>query len=309
MRAPLLVWVLAGVALWRAGGHAESGQLFKAGADAVAVDVLVSRDGRPVPGLGSADFVLLDNGVPQRVVAVAVEDVPITLVLALDASASVAGARLVELKQAAAAAVATLRPADRFGLLTFSQRVRMRIPPPAAPRAIAAELEAVEADGDTALYDATLAALAVGREARGRTVLLVFSDGTDTASWLDPRDVLDAARKSDLAVFAVTAPRNESQGRLLFGSESLQREWFPKEPGLFPGGFLPLLVQDTGGALFAANDQQRLRDAFVRVVDEYRRRYVLTYTPSGVAASGWHDLTVRLQKGRGDVRARRGYQR
>lgn len=299
----LIAYVLPGPAV------RASSQVFKADVDAVQVDVLVTRDRRPVPGLTSADFLLLDNGVSQRVEAVSVEAVPITLVIALDTSASVAGRLMGELKRATDAVVAALRPGDRFGLLTFSQNVQVRVRPPVDPRSLAEDLEQVVANGDTALYDATFAALATGGRSPGRTVVLVFSDGVDTASWLDPRDVLREAHTSDVVVFGVTAPRDDSPGRFLLGRESLQREWFSKEPDLFPGGFLPLLVHDTGGSMFVADEPGRLRDQFVRVVNDYRSRYVLSYSPQGVAPGGWHELEVRLNRGRGEVRARRGYQR
>jgi hypothetical protein len=40
---------------------------------------------------------------------------------------------------------------------------------------------------------------------------------------------------------------------------------------------------------------------------EFRQRYELTYTPTGVAQDGWHTIEVKLRGRRGDVKARRGY--
>ena len=58
-----------------------------------------------------------------------------------------------------------------------------------------------------------------------------------------------------------------------------------------------------------AANLDRLREAFSRVVNEFRSRYLLTYTPEGVDAGGWHELDVRV-RGRGRrVQARRGYLR
>ena len=139
--------------------------------------------------------------------------------------------------------------------------------------------------------------------------MLVFSDGDDTASWLDPRDVLNTAQRSDVVVYAVNlagvAPDSwqERQGR------RSARRWFATEPHLFRGQYLPVLAEETGGSVFVAQDTGRLRAAFARVVDEFRRRYLLTYAPTGVELSGWHELDVRVE-GRGrDVQARRGYLR
>ena len=53
----------------------------------------------------------------------------------------------------------------------------------------------------------------------------------------------------------------------------------------------------------------RLRETFVRIVTEFRSRYLLTYTPQGVDAGGWHPIEVRLKSKKGKVTARRGYMR
>ena len=61
-------------------------QTFTSGVVAVAVDVLVTRGGQPVTGLTADDFIVLDNGVPQQIESVLLDEVPITLLLVLDTS-------------------------------------------------------------------------------------------------------------------------------------------------------------------------------------------------------------------------------
>jgi hypothetical protein len=78
----------------------QPSQRFRAGVDAVRVDVLVTDRNRPVGGLTAADFSLLDNNVPQQIEAMHSEDVPVSMMLTLDASASVAGSPLEDLKGA-----------------------------------------------------------------------------------------------------------------------------------------------------------------------------------------------------------------
>jgi len=286
-----------------------AGQTFRTGVDVVAVDVLVTRGGRPVTGLTADDFSVRDNGVPQRVDSMRLEDVPITLLLVLDTSGSVGGAPLVQLRAAAEAAADALRPDDRVGLVTFSDKLRMVIEPPSPPSSLADALRRVRASGATALYDATFAALALREQTVGRTLMLVFSDGYDTASWLDPRDVLDTAHRSDVVVYGVHLDRlvgdswGDRQGR------AMARRWLPTEPHLFGHQYLAQLVEDTGGSLFVARDVGRLRASFSRVVNEFGSRYLLTYSSDGVESAGWHELEVRI-KGRGRrVQARRGYLR
>jgi VWFA-related protein len=284
-------------------------QRFAVTVDGVAVDVLVTRGRRPVKGLTAADFRLRDNGVAQRVESVMIEDVPITLFLILDISDSVKGELLSRLESAAKSAARALRPDDRVGLMTFSDRVRMVATPPSDPKMLADQLGTLEAGGGTTLYDATFAAVALRQQIPGRTVVLVFSDGDDTASWLDPLDVLKAAQRSDIVVYAVTRKRGF---RYATGEDAqtrrIERGRFANEPQLFGRLYLSQLVEETGGSVFIA-DSSGLENAFAQVVNEFRSRYVLTYSPKDVAPAGWHTIEVTLNGRRADVQARRGYLR
>ena len=73
--------------------------------------------------------------------------------------------------------------------------------------------------------------------------------------------------------------------------------------------FLSALAEETGGKYVDAEQSDRLRETFVRIVTEFRSRYLLTYTPQGVDAGGWHPIEVRLKSKKGKVTARRGYVR
>ncbi len=291
------------------GTEPAAGQTFRSGVDAVAVDVLVTRGRDSVSGLTAADFTVLDNGVRQDVAAVLVEEVPITLLLVLDTSGSVRGTPLRQLRAAAEAAGESLRPDDRVGLVTFSDKLRLAVEPPSPPAGLSDALDRVRAGGATALYDGTFAALALRDRTVGRTVVLVFSDGYDTASWLDPLDVLDAGRRSDVVVYGVRHDHLAREGWLERQGRGLASRWFATEPQLFRQEYLAQLAADTGGSVYVAADLDRLREVFSRVVNEFRSRYLLTYTPQGVDAGGWHELEVRV-RGRGRrVQARRGYLR
>ena len=69
----------------------QAGPTFRTNVERVQVDVSVTRDGQPVPGLSASDFVLTDNGDPQDLESVVLEDVPLSVQLLLDTSASVSG--------------------------------------------------------------------------------------------------------------------------------------------------------------------------------------------------------------------------
>ena len=71
--------------------------------------------------------------------------------------------------------------------------------------------------------------------------------------------------------------------------------------------FLRDVSSATGGRVIEVDQDDDPGPAFLEVLREFRRRYVVTYTPSGVAAGGWHRLDVRVARGNARVRTRPGY--
>jgi Ca-activated chloride channel family protein len=290
---------------------APAPQTFRSGVDAVRVDVLAMEGGRSIAGLTAADFELRDSGVVQRIDVAAFEDVPLSVMLVLDASASVRGQPLENLKQAASAVAGLLKAPDRSALLTFSAEIDLRSEWTGDRQQLERAIERTSASGTTGLHDAAYAALTLKDPQAGRPLVLVFSDGDDTASWLSGQTVLEIARRSDLVVYGVglRTVANRKFGYLVDFHSGLQPEIPRVLPSELMGSFLTALSEETGGKYIEAERSDQLRETFVRIVTEFRSRYLLTYTPRGVDIGGWHPIEVKLKNRKGRVTARRGYVR
>ena len=287
---------------------------FRSEADAVRVDVQARQGSRPITGLTAADFELRDSGVVQKIQAVATDDLPLTLMLALDTSSSVRGATLDHLKAAARGAVDALTGEDQAALLTFNNRVSRATPATKDRAQLADAIAGMTARGTTSLVDVVFAATALREDISGRVLLLVFTDGLDTISWLDPKDILDSALRSDLVAYTVSiSPQLAEAARAdapsLARRRSVLKRWFRAEPALFPQAFIDELTEHTGGESFFVRDGSELAPTFAQIVSEFKSRYLLTYSPTGVPATGWHPIEVKLKNRRGRVQARRGYWR
>lgn len=257
---------------------------FSAKREAVRVDVLVTDRGRLVNGLTAADFELRDNGVPQTIDLVSFQQIPLNVFLALDTSASVSGQRLTDLQTAGHALLDRLAKDDRSALLTFSHTILRREALTGTTARVRQALTDVRPSGDTALVDGTYAAIMLDPADGGRNLLLVFSDGLDTASWLKPEHVLDSAKRSDFVVYGVSSR----------GPEGAK--------------FLEDLTEVTGGTTLKIASTQELSATFLKILDEFRQRYLISYSPTGVSRSGWHRLEVRVKGRRVTVKSRAGYQ-
>jgi Ca-activated chloride channel homolog len=280
MRALLAILLIA-TALVAVLAGPPARQRFSSGVEVVRVDVLVSERGRPVRGLTAADFEVRDNGVPQEVTLVGFERVRLNVVLVLDLSASVAGDRLEDLQRAGRALVARLSPDDRAAIIGFSHMLILGSGLTQDRARLLALLNSAKPAGDTALVDATYAGMMIGESEEGRSLVMVFSDGLDVSSWLTASRVVDAAKRSETVVYGVS----------MKGS---------RPP------FLEQMTTQTGGRLLDV-DSRNLSDTFLGVLNEFRERYLLSYSPRGVSREGWHALDVTVKKRKATVKARPGY--
>ena len=221
---------------------------------------------------------MLDGGRVVPIELVPTDAVPISAILVLDTSLSVAGGRLDQLRQACTAFVRALAPRDEAMLLTFSNAVHLR----AAGEdraALERALDQTRAGGRTALFDAVFSGLLMAPSLPGRPALIVFSDGVDTVSWTGAADSLALARRSSTLVYAVGV-----------ASDLLQE-----------------VVNATGGRALSESGKG-LGNAFLRVLDDLRHRYLLRFDP-GSPASGWRPLEVKLKHMHAELRYRPAYMR
>jgi VWFA-related protein len=271
--------IVFGVLLWAVTPFAQT---FSSRLEVVRVDVLVTASGKPVQGLMAADFEIEDNGVPQTVDLASFEQIPLNVVLALDMSASLQGLRLGHLQAAGATVLDGLKPGDRAALVTFSHVI-------SANQALTEDLDRVRTalfqnrgEGQTSLIDAAHVGMLIGESDVGRSLLIVFSDGVDTSSWLTAESVLETARRGDVVVYGVEVGE--------------RRASFPRD-----------LAEATGGRLFAVESTKDLAAVFSKILEEFRNRYLISYSPQGVAPGGWHRLDVRVRTRGATVKARPGY--
>jgi len=256
---------------------------FSSKVEAVRVDVLVTDKGQPIRGLSLGDFELLDNAVPQQLDLVSFEQIPLNLVLVLDMSSSVVGERLEHLRAGARSVLDGLKREDQAALVTFNHAVVRGAPLSGALDRVRDGLARPVIAGETSLVDAVYSGMLVGESDAGRALAIVFSDGLDTASWLTTDAVLDTARRSDVVVYGVTA------------GESPRRS------------FLHELTDLTGGTLLDAGSAENVGATFRKVLEEFRQRYLVSYSPRGVVRGGWHRLEVRVKRANATVKARPGY--
>lgn len=211
-RAALIVAAIPMVVLAAAPpgpGQVQEKPRFRGGTDLVSIyATVVDEDRRLVPGLTRDDFEVFDNGVRQELTLFENVVQPVTVVVMIDRSSSVEKLFGV-VRDAAAAFVANLVPADRARIGSFSGRVQ--IDPPwftSDKRALHDILtNNLQDAGPTPLWNATIAAINALSAESGRRVVLVFSDGQDSSSPLATNatfgDVRARVEADDVMLYAI----------------------------------------------------------------------------------------------------------
>jgi len=286
------VWHV-GLAVWQLAGAVQPLQpVFRSAVQVVRLDVSVTRDRVPLQGLTGRDFVVLDNGVEQDVQSTLLETQPLNVLLALDTSGSVSGSRLRHLVSAGDSLLSSLGPSDRVGLLTFSHKLHLLAPLTADVTGVRASLGRTVAEGGTALRDAAQAAIGLAAVDRTRSLVILFTDGADTASWTSEETAIEVARRAGVVVHVLTVGKGSTESSKRYGERT----------SLFVGQ----VAQVTGGRVWTASSERDLKTLVAEAFSEMRSRYLLTYEPKE-ATPGWHELKVRLRRGRADIKARAGY--
>ena len=271
-----------------------SSQKIKVSTDSVPVYVTVTdTDKRLVSDLVLDDFDVLDNGKPQKVNVFENKPVPITAVVMIDTSGSMTTA-LDLVKDGAEQFLLRLLPDDRAQVGEFSDKIKFH---PGSfiesrDRLIYLLKHELDFGYPTRLYDAVDESLARLEPEGSRKVVLVFTDGDDTASKLGVGKVMDRAREKDIMVYAIGLVNEFFNGQ--------QRVRTSPDKGL------KKLAEDTGGGYFELKRTADLGTTFTRVAQELHSQYVLGFSPETLDGKV-HKLEVRVKKSGMTARARKTY--
>jgi Ca-activated chloride channel family protein len=277
-----------------AAPSAQEPQKFKSGTYNVPVFVTVTdRDRRLVPDLTEQDFEVYDNGKLQTLTQFDNSALPISVIVMLDTSGSMTLA-LEQVKRGAEQFLIRLLPEDRAMVGAFNDKIEF-LPEEGfignRDRLIA-QLKELDFGYPTRLYDAIYQSLAMVRPREGRKVVLVFTDGEDTASKIGRGDTLDRAREEDVMIYSVGIENIYFDGQKRVMSR--------------PDRGLKGLSEDTGGGYFLLKKTDELGETFTRVAQELHSQYLLGFSPATLDGKV-HRIEVKVKRPGMNARARKTY--
>lgn len=269
----------------------QSGATFKSGTRTVALyATVVDRTGRLVPDLQRDEFEILDNGVPTPVTLFANEIQKITVVVMLDTSGSMTF-QMDQLKEGAEQFALRLLPDDKARIGSFSDKIIITPAEFTGNRddLIRALHNDIQFGNPTALWDAIDRSMDAMVGLEGRRVVLVFTDGADTASRKGSKEVQNRALNDEFMIYGIGLSGVQPGGIVQKPDAGLRR-----------------IAEETGGGYFELKGTTDLNSAFTRVANELHSQYVLGFSPEKLDGK-LHKIEVRVKQPGLTTRTRKSY--
>lgn len=283
--------------------------------DVSLVNILASvhdRHGGLIGNLTKDDFTVLEDGKPQTIKYFTREtDLPLTIGLLIDVSASQRNLLDIERRAAHQFFAQVLRKKDEAFLISFGEESELLQDYTNSPKLLQSGLSQLQINSGasgigpgpvptisqprgTVLYDAVyLAAHEKLRAEVGRKVIVLITDGIDQGSKLKIEEAIEAAQKSDVVIFSIDYADPSAYGMFSFGVNDFA---------------LQKMSGETGGRVFKVDRKHTLDDAFKELQDEMRSQYAIAYTSTHTEQDGtFRKLAIKVADKNLKVQVRKGY--
>lgn len=285
--------------------------------------VKTKKGGELIPNLKKENFSVTEDGKPQTIQRFSREsDLPLTIGLLIDISAS--QERLIDIEREAATQFfsSVIRPKDEAFLISFGKSTDLLQDLTSSPRQLSSALRDLRGDGQTPmagtgpvpntgpiggsmgspkgtlLFDAIyLASNEKLRSEVGRKAMILITDGEDQGSNYKLQDAVQAAQKADSMIYSIYYVDRGfySHGGFMLGGGG-------GESGL------EKMSNETGGHVFKVNSKHTLSDIFSEIQEEMRNQYSIGYSSTNPNQDGtFRRLQIKVDNSDYRVQSRNGY--
>ncbi|HWF47298.1 MAG TPA: VWA domain-containing protein [Bryobacteraceae bacterium] len=282
--------------------------------------VRAKKGGALIPNLTKDNFHIYEDGKEQTIKQFSREtDLPLTLGLLIDISASQGNLISIEQNAASQFFSSVIRTKDEAFLISFGHTTDLLQDYTNSPRLLRSALNGLQGDGSgavygggpignpgaipqtgppkgTLLYDAIyLASNEKLKNEVGRKAVVLITDGDDQGSYYKIHDAIEAAQRANAIVYSIY----------------YVDRMFYMRAGMIGGGGegeLRKMSDETGGHVFVVDRKHTLSDVFKELQDEMRNQYSIGYTPVNDKRDGtFRRIEIKTNQADYKVQARSGY--
>src|SRR5580700_2072797 len=293
----------------------QDGTRFRVSVDLVQLNVAVTDSkGNYITGLKPTDFVISEDGIPEKVATFEEGNGPTRRLLGVAPETAkgggsgvasrtenaatqdpnetlgeaIAGANVFILfdtsnymyrgfvfaQDAISDFVRSLDPSSKIAFYSYSRDVARDALLTADRSQVLRGVRTTVAGADAALYNALLLVLRDAGQYTGRKVIVVFSNGPDNASMVPPEGVGELAQSEGIPIYMIST-REAKQD--------------PVSTAVFER-----ISASTGGQVYFAKNWNEQQQAFASVREDLSHLYALSYYPQPNPNRGWRTITVKL---------------
>jgi Ca-activated chloride channel family protein len=272
---------------------------FKGGIDVVSLNVTVTDGGKTfVRDLDRGDFAVFEDGVKQELTYFTKAQLPIALSLLVDTSASMED-KIRTAQEAATGFVKRLRPNDLGQVIDFDNRVTILQNFTSDQELLDGAIRRTVANGSTSLHNAIYISLKELKKVRAkdtedvrRQAIVVLSDGEDTSSLVPFEEVLELAKRSEVAIYTIAIRGRDGGSRGFNEAEFVLKQF----------------AQETGGRAFFPAAASELEGIYAQIGDELAAQYTMAYESRNPRRDGrWRRIVVRTTRPNTVARTKQGY--
>ena len=275
------------------------GQRIRSGVELVSLNITVTDGGgKYVTDLNEEEFEIFEDGAKQKLTFFSRTQQPISLALLLDTSASM-DERMGIAQEAAIGFARQLHKDDQAEVIDFDSQVRILQAFTNDAATLEKAIRQTTPNGSTSLYNAIYISLKELKKVRAaaasdirRQAIVLLSDGDDTSSLIEFEEVLDLAKRSETAIYAIGLRQGEIGRR-----EFKEAEFVLKQ-----------LANETGGRAYFVTDARELPKIYQTIWDELSSQYAVAYSSGNPKRDGaWRRIQVRLLRPNSAARTKQGY--
>jgi VWFA-related protein len=248
------------------------------------VNVILDKTHQFVPGLKAGNFLVLEDGVEQKVQTVRIAQTPITAVLLLE-FASTSYAYIRDMQNASASFYNTLRPDDYVAVITYDLRTHILTDFTNRKGVIADALNSLQIPGfsDTDMFDALYETLDRTTRIEGRKYVILIGSGKDSFSKLTWDKMMAKIKNTpNVTIFTIGTGALVNELRDAYGAQGP----IERMDVLQAQNQLRTIAKMTGGLYFDPLFQGALPDVFAQINNSIRNQYALTYRPTNAKNDG-----------------------
>ena len=274
---------------------------FRSAVDVVSMNVTVTDStNKYITDLTERDFEVFEDGAKQDLTLFNRTNLPVALSLLIDTSSSMED-RMATAQDAAIGFVRKLRPTDLGEVIGFDSRAEVLQKFTGNTAELEQAIRKTVPGGSTSMNNAIyislkgLKKIPIRQEEEvRRQAIILLSDGEDTSSLVTFEDVLDLARRSETAIYAIGLMDENAGGQ----SKGFREATYA----------LRQLANDTGGRAFFPADIKTLSGVYGQIYDELSSQYTIGYTSKNPRRDGaWRRLVVRVARPNVQARTKQGY--